>query len=740
MRYIKNFLEYSKSPILEATEFNDLARMGLLLHHDGSQNSAQKMQQFADELIEMASSDAAISKGDQLVKEGESALQYLQDAWDARKQAGVDEGELRRVGEWYIGKGAWRINSNKAIKLGMKPAWMEWSDPLHEEILQNFFPELSSGESNYDKRRKESREPELMDLPQDRSLQGMEELLGEPELASFESKKFKYIKSIFEATMDASGAVAPPSSGKDEVEVYTPDELIRQLVRIYNDEGGRYMPMIWGAPGIGKTAIVRSVAKLIADNKGLKQGLPVMVVTLANFTPTDLGGVPLLFQTGSVEKAKMYQDAPGEELDLGDLSGTEKVILPASMRGKISQEQTIPGWLPGEADSEEGILFFDEINRADPMMLGASLTLLLDRQTASGRYTMPWGWRVMAAGNRRSDGPVTELEAAVGSRFTGGHFHLVPTIQNWIEQVARSPKNGIMRQGAQGSPLMIDGSEQYFIPQEFLSYLRTIDGTPAKVEYFDRKGEPIKTDFKAFYFLDKSKAEAAEEGVFFGYPNPRSWTVAWAQIASQILTDPKYLNQVPDTTDPSMKVSAAFKYAIMDEDGRYDIGTTLGRIIGRSAAQQFLSWVKIIARYTDDNGTLYEKIENIFKNPSLPRPFIDIPPVKEISEVQAILSLITSYVEDADGIFQLQEVLYWCKWMWELIDTKKISDVGLLSTSVADISEASESFKKHLNLLYTRSEDFKAGKVTDEKSRKINLIMKPFADLFKEQLRTLGSI
>jgi MoxR-like ATPase len=740
MKFLKNFLDYSQMPMFEAVRSIDSSNMGLLLHHDGSQESAQKMQRYADELMEKSSSPEAISKGKQLVTSGESALKYLQDAWEARKSAGVDKGELRRVGEWYIGKGAWRINSNKAIKLGMKPAWMEWSDPLQEEILQNFFPELVSGGSDYAKQGTKLEKPEMMDLPQGGSSQGMEELLGEPELASFESRKFKYVKSIFEATMDASGAVAPPSSGKSEVEVYTPDELIRQLVRIYNDDGGRYMPMIWGAPGIGKTAIVRSVAQLIANQKGLKQGLPVMVVTLANFTPTDLGGVPLLFQTGSVEKAKIYQDKPGEELDLGDLSGTDKVILPASMRGKISQEQTIPGWLPGEADAEEGILFFDEINRADPMMLGASLTLLLDRQTASGRYTMPWGWRVMAAGNRRSDGPVTELEAAVGSRFTGGHFHLVPTIQNWIEQVARSPKNGIMRQGSQGAPLMIDGSEQYFIPQEFLSYLRTIDGTPAKVEYFDRKGEPIKTDFKAFYFLDKSKAEAAEEGVFFGYPNPRSWTVAWAQISSQILMDPKYLNQVPDATEPNMKVSGAFKYALMDEDGRYDIGTTLGRIIGRSAAQEFLSWVKIIAKYTDDNGTLYEKIENIFKDPSLPRPLSDIPPVKETSELQAILSLITSYIQDSDDTLKVQGTLYWCKWIQELWETKKVKDVGLLATAVANTAEVAPNFAKSVGQLYKISEDFKAGRTTEDKARKINLIMKPFSETFQEQLRAFGSL
>ena len=740
MKFLKTFNDFNRGYLYEAVKsINSNDTSGLLLHHDGSQESTQKMQRFAEELMTAASAPEAISKGDQLVKSGESALKYWQAAWDARKKAGVDEGELRRVGEWYIGKGAWRINSNKAVKLGMKPDWMQWEDPLQEEILQGFFPELVGG-SSYSKSDMGTAADAQYSEPVDTD-PALAELLNEPELAVTEGKRFKHLKSIFEATEDASGAVAPPRTARDEVEVYTPDELIRQLVAIYNDESGRYMPMIWGAPGIGKTAIVRSVAKIIAEQKGLKQGLPVMVVTLANFTPTDLGGVPLLFQTGAIGSAKQYSDSPEEELNLTDFSGTDKVILPASMRGKVSQEQTIPGWLPGEADAEEGILFFDEINRADPMMLGASLTLLLDRQTASGRYNMPWGWRVMAAGNRRSDGPVTELEAAVGSRFTAGHFHLVPTISNWIEQVARSPKNGIMREGSSGAPLMIDGSEQYFIPQEFLSYLRTIDGTPGKkAQFFDRKGEPIKTDFKAFYYLDKSKTEAAEEGVSFGYPNPRSWTLAWAQISSRILRRPEFLNQVPSTVDPSMKISSAFKYALLDEDARYDIATTLGRIVGKTATQSFISWVSIISKYTDDNGTLYDKIENIFTKTDNTRVLMDIPPVKNTAELQAIMSLITSYIQDSDDTLKQQNTLLWCKWIWDLLNDGKVKDVGILATSVANVADAAPNFTKNIGNLNRLAMEFRDGKTTDEKARKINIIMKPFSETFYEQMKSYNNL
>ena len=100
MKFLKAFNDFNRGYLYEAVKsINSNDTSGLLLHHDGSQESTQKMQRFAEELMTAASAPEAISKGDQLVKSGESALKYWQAAWDARKKAGVDEGELRRVGE-----------------------------------------------------------------------------------------------------------------------------------------------------------------------------------------------------------------------------------------------------------------------------------------------------------------------------------------------------------------------------------------------------------------------------------------------------------------------------------------------------------------------------------------------------------------------------------------------------------------------------------------------------------------
>ena len=60
MKFLKNFLDYSHMPMFEAVKSIDSSNMGLLLHHDGSQESAQKMQRYADELMEKSSSHTQI--------------------------------------------------------------------------------------------------------------------------------------------------------------------------------------------------------------------------------------------------------------------------------------------------------------------------------------------------------------------------------------------------------------------------------------------------------------------------------------------------------------------------------------------------------------------------------------------------------------------------------------------------------------------------------------------------------
>ena len=152
---------------------------------------------------------------------------------------------------------------------------------------------------------------------------------------------------------------------------------------------------IWGAPGIGKTEILHQLAKTL--------NLAVLEWHLATIEPTDFRGIP------KVENIIKGSTDPKDERSVTKLPA----IFPTS---------------DGENENG-GIMFFDELNRADNMVLSASLALALSGK--HGEYSLPPKWIVIAAGNRPDDiqGKLTD-DAILWNRF--GHVNYVPTVENWI--------------------------------------------------------------------------------------------------------------------------------------------------------------------------------------------------------------------------------------------------------------------------------------------------------------------
>ena len=140
---------------------------------------------------------------------------------------------------------------------------------------------------------------------------------------------------------------------------------------------------IWGSPGIGKSSIVKQIAK--------EKNLEFIDLRLSLLDPTDLKGIPFF-----------------------DNKNNEAVWAQ-------------PNFLPKESSSL-GILFLDEINTAPPSVQAAAYQLVLDRKV--GDYKLPDGWAIVAAGNSESDrGVVYRMPPPLANRFI--HLEMEVSFEDW---------------------------------------------------------------------------------------------------------------------------------------------------------------------------------------------------------------------------------------------------------------------------------------------------------------------
>lgn len=146
----------------------------------------------------------------------------------------------------------------------------------------------------------------------------------------------------------------------------TPESLAKFLQTLVKHRL-MFSTMIWGAPGIGKSSIVAQTAEA--------HKMEMIDLRLSQLAPTDLRGLPVA-------------------------------------------DNGVSRWFPPEflPRKGRGILFLDELNLAPPAMQGMAQQLILDRRV--GSYSVPDGWFVWAAGNRKEDrAAVFDMPAPLANRF-----------------------------------------------------------------------------------------------------------------------------------------------------------------------------------------------------------------------------------------------------------------------------------------------------------------------------------
>ena len=144
----------------------------------------------------------------------------------------------------------------------------------------------------------------------------------------------------------------------------------------------RWPIFVWGPPGVGKSSVVARIAR--------EKELALIDVRASLLDPTDLRGIPYVSDG-------MATWSP-------------------------------PSFLPRDQASG-GILFFDELNAAPPLVQASLYQLTLDRRV--GEYELPPGWRIVAAGNRAEDASVVyRMPAALANRFV--HLDFEVDVDDWV--------------------------------------------------------------------------------------------------------------------------------------------------------------------------------------------------------------------------------------------------------------------------------------------------------------------
>ena len=211
------------------------------------------------------------------------------------------------------------------------------------------------------------------------------------------------LKRVEEALIAINEDLVPlEHPDKDVPNVNTPD-LMEEIEMAMMDPTGTPL-MIWGAPGIGKTKIVNAVL----ESKG--EGMRLIDVQTSKMAPDDWA----LPAVKELKSGWVAMDVPKNWLPVYTPTGDPEED---AKRNDVANQ------------GSGGIIFFDELSRANPAVQNTCLKVMDERTI--GDAILGDKWVIISASNREADDQESEINfsTALGNRFSQVNF--VPDFESW---------------------------------------------------------------------------------------------------------------------------------------------------------------------------------------------------------------------------------------------------------------------------------------------------------------------
>ena len=302
--------------------------------------------------------------------------------------------------------------------------------------------------------------------------------------------------------------------------------------------------LIWGAPGIGKTAILLNI---ISEMKAEFPDYRLIVKTLSNETPDNFTLPDYVEDMQDEDFEKLSKSLDKEESVIRKLykyiGGRKAVDVPKTWLPvyKPTGDKEVDAYLDSKCGN--GLLFIDELSRATSQVLNVMLPLI--NEGNFNGYVLGSGWTIVCASNRMQDedGGQERIGNALANRFLQVHYE--PTVHTWRKWADQ--QNFI-------SPLLL----------QWLSMPETEEMSGGK-----------------FYYMDPNEDEGRLSDTTL-ICTPRAWTNAMRLLASYHHTGtiegfkifdlpPKVIKSALNEAIPKQAIDSFMSFlAVVEKIGNFD--------------------------------------------------------------------------------------------------------------------------------------------------------------------------